>query len=335
LTIRELEAAALRGDTLRPREDIITALRGRDGEKNEDRTDVTADLLAVVEEEQFPGEVRVAPMADCRPAYQLERFADAGEHIRTTIEKRCQGQRLAITVNWRAELDSFLESDRKRTGRPLPQDSAEIETEERARQEKAAALAEIATSRFSVLIGPAGTGKTTLLSVLCRRPEVHKDGILLLAPTGKARVRMEAIARQAGTQNFEALTIAQFLSRSGRYDAATQRYCLTGGPKEKVGRTVIVDECSMLTEEMMAALLESLSGVHRLVFVGDSRQLPPIGAGRPFVDIIAHLAPADVESRFPRVGNGFAELTVPRRQGVGERDDLQLASWFGGGARTT
>ncbi len=332
LTIRELEAAASRGDTLRPRDHIITALRGREGDKREDHTDVTADLLAVVEEERFAGEVQVVPMADGCPAYQLELFADAGKIIRTEVHKRCQGQRLAIAVDWRAELDGFLEAERVRTGRPSSDDPAEIETEERARQEKAAALAEIAAARFSVLIGPAGTGKTTLLSVLCRRPEVHDQGILLLAPTGKARVRMEAIARQAGTPNFEALTIAQFLSPSGRYDAATQRYRLTRGTREKVGRTVIVDECSMLTEEMMAALLEALSGVHRLVFVGDSRQLPPIGAGRPFVDIVAHLTPADIESRFPRVSTGFAELTVPRRQGVGERDDLQLAAWFGGGA---
>ena len=109
---------------------------------------------------------------------------------------------------------------------------------------------------------------------------------------------------------------------------------MTGQPGEKVARTVILDECSMLTEEMLASLLEALSGVHRLILVGDPRQLPPIGSGRPFADIIAHLSPKDVETRFPRVGPGYAELTVPRRQGAGEREDLQLAAWFGGGALT-
>ena len=53
-----------------------------------------------------------------------------------------------------------------------------------ARKEKAAALAELAASRFSVLIGPAGTGKTTLVAALCRAPEIKEGGILLLAPTG-------------------------------------------------------------------------------------------------------------------------------------------------------
>jgi hypothetical protein len=144
---------------------------------------------------------------------------------------------------------------------------------------------------------------------------------------------MEDIARRAGAVNFHAMTLAQFLSKSDppRYHGATQRYRLTGQPGEKAARTVIVDECSMLTEEMMAALLEALSGVHRLIFVGDPRQLPPIGAGRPFADIVAQLVPEDLETRFPRVATAYAELTVPRRQGIGDRADLQLAAWFGGG----
>ena len=191
-------------------------------------------------------------------------------------------------------------------------------------------MKELAASRFSVLIGPAGTGKTTLLSILCKRPEIHDDGILLLAPTGKARVRMTEVANKENIPNFEAKTLAQFLNPTGRYDGSIQRYLLTGKPGEKGARTVIVDECSMLTEEMMAALLEALEGVHRLIFVGDPRQLPPIGAGRPFVDIIARMTPDAIESLLPRVGPSYAELTIPRRQGVGERDDLQLAAWFGG-----
>jgi len=324
LTIRELEAAAVSGDTLRPRDEIIRALRQGDENEKEAPTAVTGDLFAVAEEEQFEGAIRLIKMADGRAAYQLERFASIGELIRNTVSKRVEGRRHVLEVDWRAELD-------QRLGK-LPVAREEREKEERARREKSSALSEIAASRFSVLIGPAGTGKTTLLSILCHRPEVHNEGILLLAPTGKARVRMEAVAHQAGTTNFSAYTLAQFLSRSKRYNGNTRRYLLTGEPGDKVARTVIVDECSMLTEEMMAALLESLDGVHRLIFVGDSRQLPPIGAGRPFVDIIAKLSPPDLESRFPRVGAGYAELTVPRRQGAGDRDDLQLAAWFGGAA---
>ncbi|MCL7412853.1 MAG: AAA family ATPase [ANME-2 cluster archaeon] len=330
LVIRELEGAALRGDTVDAQSNIITAIRHREEIEEELRTPVNADLLAVAEEERFSGEIRLTQMADGHRAYQLERLGSVGDLIRSTVNKRIEAERHQVNVNWRAELDRSLEEERLRKGLPTPTDQGEIKKEERARQEKAASLTEIAASRFSVLIGPAGTGKTTLLSVLCQRPEIHNDGILLLAPTGKARVRMEDFAMRAGAKNFRACTIAKFLLDSSRYNPPTQRYLLTGEPGDKVGRTVIVDECSMLTEEMMGAVLEAISGVHRLIFVGDPRQLPPIGAGRPFVDIIARLRPDNIESKFPCVAKGYAELTVPRRQGAGEREDLQLAGWFGG-----
>lgn len=322
LTIQELEVAASNGDTLCRRADVITALRARADEA--EGAYVTADLFAVAEAERFSGQIQLVEMASGERAYQLERLASVGETIRKTVLKRAAAQRIESTMDWRTELDSKLPA--------LPEDPEEREREIQAREEKAAALAEISSARISVLIGPAGTGKTTLLSVLCQHPEIQEGNIVMLAPTGKARVRMEEVARQAGVANFSAKTLAQFLLPSKRFDPRSQRYVLTGAPGKKCGQTVIVDECSMLTEEMLAALIEALSGVRRLILVGDPWQLPPIGAGRPFADIVAELQPENIEAQFPRVGRNYAELTIPRRQGAGEREDLQLAAWFGGGA---
>ena len=322
LTIRQLEQAATNGDTLRPRDSIITALR--EGSADVEGTQVTEDVLVVAEDEQFGEEIRLVKMGDGRVAYQLGRFTEVGAKIRNLVSKRTgpKAQPLELTADWCKRLDEML---------PPLKEARDREAEERGREEKAAALAEIARSRFSVLIGPAGTGKTTLLSVLCGHPDIFEGSILLLAPTGKARVRMESIARAAGTQNFKAATLAQFLWRSGRFDGKTGRYLLRPDAEpETAGRTVIVDESSMLTEEMLAALFEALEGVgvHRLILVGDTGQLPPIGAGRPFVDVVRKLQPDDIESRFPRVGSHYVELTIPRRQGAIDREDLQLASWF-------
>jgi hypothetical protein len=197
--------------------------------------------------------------------------------------------------------------------------------EKRARTEKAAALKELAEARFCILAGPAGAGKTTVLGLLCSRPEILNEGLLLLAPTGKARVRMQELA---GGNNVRALTIAQFLNQYGRYDAKSGRYVMSDRPKAKGFGTVIVDESSMLTEDMLGALFDALQGVNRYVLVGDPAQLPPIGAGRPFVDIIAKLRPDDYETRFPRIANGYAELTIERRQVGKVRPDLTLARWF-------
>ena len=51
-------------------------------------------------------------------------------------------------------------------------------------------MTELFRSRLSVLVGPAGTGKTTLLKALADLPAVSNKGVVLLAPTGKASVQM-------------------------------------------------------------------------------------------------------------------------------------------------
>lgn len=326
LSVEILEQAANTGHTLLPEKDVILQIRDLDLEPS---CDVNRDLMSVAQE-CFASVIDIVEIetAGCesdprrKKAYQLHRLSQMGNAIRRAVNKRIKGKRHQIPADWRSRLDATLESA-EGVGKDAVTDAAE----ERARQEKAAALKELAESRLSVAIGPAGTGKTTLLSVLCGQPDIAAGGVLLLAPTGKARVRMEQAAKGF---NLEAYTLAQFLYRCGRYDTRTQRYHLSDKPARHYARTVIVDEASMLTEEMLAALLDALKGVHRLILVGDPRQLPPIGPGRPFVDIIAKLTPDNVETIFPRVGSGYAELTISRRQGGLETEDLQLANWFSG-----
>jgi hypothetical protein len=253
-------------------------------------------------------------------AYQLDRLSECRAIIRREILGRKNGKPHTATHDWRALVDQGLEQ-------ALPDDRSDRELEERARHEKAAALEQLYRSRLSVLIGSAGTGKTTLLRMLCEMPDVRTKGLLLLAPTGKARVRLEEQTRLRGAGR----TLAQFLHQHQRYDGTTGAYF----PKPKAPRcgdyrTVIVDECSMLTEEQLAALIDALTNVERLVLVGDPRQLPPIGAGRPFVDVIKALEPANVESSFPRCSANYAELTVPVRHRGESRPDVLLAAHFSG-----
>lgn len=168
-----------------------------------------------------------------------------------------------------------------------------------------------------VIDNPYGTGKTTLLSILCSQKDIAAGGVLLLAPTGKARVRVEEVIKELGKKltgniDIKACTLAQHLGKSKRFDYRTQQYKLSDRPAEDAPRTVIIDESSMLTEEMLAALIQSLKGVHRLILVGDPSQLPPIGPGRPFVDIVAKLKPSNIETIFPKVAQGYGELTIHR-----------------------
>lgn len=312
LLVRQLEDAADNGHTLQPRSQLIQDVR--DLELRPD-CPLSLDAMAVIEGTLGP-EIALEKMGDGSVAYKLGRLHQVREIIRTDFLKRINGRRHTVSLNWRALVDTAL------SGVPRSDDAEE---EERARQEKASALEQMLCSRLSVLVGPAGTGKTTLLKVLCNQKEIKEGGILLLAPTGKARVRMETQIGISGAK-----TIAQFLVRKNRYDPATGRYKLSTAEKTDAGQTVIIDEASMLTEEQLAATLDALRPPSRLILVGDPRQLPPIGTGRPFVDIVRHLAPDETKPTFPIVAPGFAELTVRHRQQGQERPDLVLAEWFSG-----
>lgn len=313
LSVNVLEDAAAHGNTLLPQDQVVLGIRGL---ALAPPCEVDADLMDVAKDD-FDGVIVEVPLANKAPALQLGRLAEMGETIRAAITRRVRGARHAVQGDWRKVLDDHLAGTEA---------GGSGEVEEKAREEKTAALKELAESRLSVLIGPAGTGKTTLLSVLCSHPQIAEGDVLLLAPTGKARVRMEQSTSHLSLKGY---TIAQFLSPH-RYDRSTGRYQLSDKPVEVGARTVIIDEASMMTEEMLAALIQGVKGVHRLILIGDPRQLPPIGAGRPFRDIVKHLAPEGITERFPRVGPGYAELTIRMRQVGEDREDLQLAEWFSG-----
>lgn len=313
LLIDQLETRAIDGDALRSQEEAIQDIR-------ESALDpgcpLSIDLMAVCAE-HLPPEITTVSMKDGSPAYQLSRLSDARKEIRRQVQRRRKANPLNVSADWAAVIDLELGSEAP----------ADDEDEIAARREKASALEMLATSRISVLVGAAGTGKTTLLRALARLPEVAQGGLLLLAPTGKARVRMQDAIGQ------KAMTLAQFLVRSGRYRPDVARYCRSDQDRYNGARTVIVDESSMMTEETLDALLDGIEGYERLIFVGDPRQLPPIGVGRPFVDTVQYLRAECEPLGFPRVGPSYAELTIPRRQvsDGDERADILLAEWFTGG----
>ena len=318
LVVDLLEEAAAEGHTLLPRSWLIRRARER---ALQPPCPLGENVLDASDESFAPVVARAATRAG-EPAYQVDRLIECRTIIRREVLGRRKGKPHTADLDWRGLVDAGLDASL-----PANPEELELELEERARREKAAALEQLFRSRLCVLIGQAGTGKTTLLRMLCSLPGLAGKGLLLLAPTGKARVRLEEQTGMRGAGQ----TLAQFLIRQQRYDGETGAYF----PKPRAPRcgdyrTVVVDECSMLTEEQLAALIDSLSNVERLVLVGDPRQLPPIGAGRPFVDTVRELEPENVETLFPCCGPGYAELTIPRRQPGETRADVLLASHFSG-----
>ncbi len=304
-TISALEDAASDGHTVQSLIELAERVNKIPGAP---KCPVSPDILSTSIMMMQPEVLKIQNMHD-ETYIQLKRYHDYDKLICDKVLGTMNG-RLDLEINWADRLEAEF-------------GKAEESKEVQAQREKAAALKEIANSQMSVLIGPAGTGKTTLLKILCSEEEIRKRSILLLAPTGKARVRMEELAGGA----VRAMTVAQHLYKSERFDPDLNIYRLSYSHPHAYG-TVIVDEASMLTEDMLAALFDSVKDVDRFILIGDPSQLPPIGAGRPFVDIVNELRPPNTNSIFPRVGNGYAELTVERRQSGDDSTARQLANWF-------
>jgi len=238
-----LEEASAQGHTVLPRSWLIRRARDR---ALQPPCPLGENVLEATEATFAPVVTRV-PTRSGEPAYQIDRLVDCREIIRREVGGRQKGKPHAGDHDWRTLVDKFL-------GQALPKDNEQRPLEEQARTEKAAALEQIFRSRLSVLIGPAGTGKTTVLGMLCSLPDLARRGILLLAPTGKARVRLEEQTGQRGAGR----TLAQFLNRYDRYDGETGAY-FPNRSAARCGdfRTVIVDESSMLTEGQLAALFDA------------------------------------------------------------------------------
>lgn len=308
-TVDILERSAEDGHTLLPMEAVTKAGRNL---PTVHELPIDNDMVDISREDFEPA---VSVIGDEKEMLvQLERYVASGKLIRSAIDDRLSNVPKSPQIDWRMLVDrKFGEFGKGDTD------------EKRARSEKANALERLAASQMAVLIGPAGTGKTTVIQFLLDKREVVGDRVRLLAPTGKARVRLDQETQRVG----ETETVAQFLLGLKRYDANTGRYFTNSSAARTEATTCVVDESSMLTEDMLAAIVDSLPLSCRLILVGDPYQLPPIGAGCPFVDIIEYLERV-------KSGTSVAELTTPRRQENEEntsallRSDVQLAAMFSG-----
>ena len=316
LSVRVLESQALSGHTVYPQFKLVEDLNNL---PLEPECEVTSDTIDSIQD-FLSNELVLVKCEDDANAYQLKRLDEMDCYIRDFIDARLKADRFDIEEDWKKIVDEYFDSLSKEKD----------DKEEDARKEKVAILKELADSPFSVLIGGAGTGKTTLLSLLCKSEQIKNGNILLLAPTGKARVRISKTMNSMGVKH-KALTIAQFLIHNKRFHWDTMTYHLSRAEAQDVPATVIIDESSMMTEEMFGALLSALNSAQRIIFVGDPNQLPPIGAGRPFVDLVRYLKKDMPLFPEPQVVKGFGELTITRRQsdnGTDKREDSKLADWF-------
>ena len=246
-------------------------------------------------------------------ALQLKEYAEMERWLSKRLLARAKSSvRNKLNVDWETRAMSSSHYDKNN------------ENSREATRQQIEALEMMTDRKLSVLTGGAGTGKTTVVETFLSCSQIKNEGVLLLAPTGKARVRLGKMGK-----GVEAQTIAQFLVRQGFFD--WDRMLAIDNPNGRQyanAANVIIDECSMLTTRDLYILLKALdlAKINRLILIGDPCQLPPIGAGRPFADLCYRLQNKDT---VPVLNSAITSLeTVVRTITTGESDILTLASWF-------
>lgn len=125
-----------------------------------------------------------------------------------------------------------------------------------------------------IVTGGPGTGKTTCLRHSLDELDRMRQRYELAAPTGKAAKRMHE------TTGRNARTIHRLLG-------FTPRGWAHGHFNPLDTDVVVIDESSMIDIELMAALMDAINPARtRLILIGDANQLPPVGPGRPFGDLV-------------------------------------------------
>ena len=138
-----------------------------------------------------------------------------------------------------------------------------------------AALERSLSSKFSIITGGPGVGKTTIIRALVEIFGAQRRNVVLAAPTGRAAKRMsESVGLPAKT-----------IHRLLKWNPATNRFSFNAeSPLD--GDVFVFDETSMVDVKLAADLLAAVPSKAVVVWVGDTDQLPSVGAGTVLGDLI-------------------------------------------------
>ena len=145
--------------------------------------------------------------------------------------------------------------------------------------EQEQAIREAATSGLLLITGGPGTGKTTILNGILSLLGQMQLRCLLAAPTGRAAKRLTEVTGE------EASTIHRLLEASIDQNTGKMFFVRDEDNPLKAD-AVIVDEMSMVDVQLLHSLLQAVPQGKRLILVGDPDQLPPVGPGFPFSDML-------------------------------------------------
>ena len=146
------------------------------------------------------------------------------------------------------------------------------------------AIIEALIHPVSIISGGPGTGKTTIINAITKLYiDIYKlspidvlSQIALLAPTGRAAKKLST------STNLPAMTIHRYL----KWNKDTNDFAINEQNKNRQ-KLIIVDETSMIDEYLFSSLLKGILEEAQIVFVGDTFQLPSVGAGLVLNDLVS------------------------------------------------
>jgi exodeoxyribonuclease V alpha subunit len=147
--------------------------------------------------------------------------------------------------------------------------------EQQLTAEQRAGVANAFGHRLSVITGGPGTGKTASIRTIAVVAAAAGARVMLVAPTGRAAIRMsEASGVRARTVHS---ALGWIPGEGPTHDEQDPLPC----------DLLIVDESSMANLELLVTLLRAVASETHVVLVGDADQLAPVGAGKPFAELVA------------------------------------------------
>lgn len=177
------------------------------------------------------------------------------------------------------------------------------------------AITKALTSKVFLLTGGPGTGKTTIINAIVALYAYENDidleakrlPILLAAPTGRAAKRMSEMT------GLPASTIHRLLGINGHEEQLPEEV------DELDGTLLIIDETSMVDTDLMKILLKSIPDAMQVIFVGDRHQLPSVGPGQVFADMLASdLLPKKELTKIYRQGEYSSIISLAHAVNQGE-----------------
>lgn len=217
----------------------------------------------------FSGDIKTAEVGGIKAIYLYGYYASEAR-VAFDINRILSAKAKELPIR---DLDVYInEMERKKNSYRSQDEQIELSKEQHR------AIYDALTNNICIITGGPGTGKTIIINFIA---SIFKEiGIktAISAPTGRAAKRITE------TSGFSAMTVHRMLGYVFTDDNSVRFTRNEDNPLDE--EAIIVDEASMIDILLMEGLLKAIKDGARVIFVGDSDQLPSVGAGNVLRDMI-------------------------------------------------